>query len=219
LSLAGYYKLPVPQGSTENCVAHNGSLVPVPGRDIKVQAWYQGGLSVFDFTDPANPIEIAFFDRGPLSETDLMLGGYWSTYWFNGYIFGTEIARGLDIFELAPSEHLTANEIAAARLAEYEEFNTQSQPRVTWPAATPVALAYLDQLTRNQGIRLERAEAVSAALRGFGDTGAPAGRSVDLTKLAGQLEEDARAVEEGTERGDSRRLRLLASTLRALGAQ
>ena len=218
LSHAGYYKLPVPQEATENCVAHNGSLIPVPGRDIKVQAWYQGGLSIFDFTDPTNPVEIAFFDRGPLDEAQLMLGGYWSTYWFDGRIYGSEIARGLDIFELIPSEHLTANEIAAARSARYGEFNTQSQPRVTWPAEVPVAKAYLDQMARNMGIRPERASAVTAALAQV-ERGADESLVTLLTDLANSLDSDARAVERAAERGDARRLRMLASTLRGMAGQ
>lgn len=114
--------------------------------------------------DPTNPREIAHFDRGPLDRAELMLGGYWSTYWFDGFIYGSEIARGLDIFQLVPSEHLTeneiANEIAAARLATYGEFNTQAQTRVTWPAAPVVARAYLDQMARNRGIQPQRAAAV-----------------------------------------------------------
>ena len=218
LTRVGYYKLPVPQEATENCVAHNGSLIPVPGRDIKVQAWYQGGLSVFDFTDPSNPVEIAFFDRGPLSDTELMLGGYWSAYWFDGRVYGTEIARGLDIFELVPSEHLTADEIAAAKMARYGEFNTQSQPRVTWPAAAPVARSYLDQMARNEGIRPERADAVRAALAKAENEGSGEVLS-QLGDLADKLDEDARAVERAAERGDARRLRLLASTLRGMTAQ
>ena len=100
LTFGNYYKLPSAQGDTENCVAHNGSLVPVPGRDILVQAWYQGGISVMDFTDPANPTEIAYFDRGPIDPKVLVLGGDWSAYWYNGNIYGSEISRGLDVFEL-----------------------------------------------------------------------------------------------------------------------
>lgn len=218
LNHAGYYKLPVPQEATENCVAHNGSLIPVPGRDIKVQAWYQGGLSIFDFTDPTDPVEIAFFDRGPLDEAQLMLGGYWSTYWFDGRIYGAEIARGLDIFELIPSEHLTANEIAAARSARYGEFNTQSQPRVTWPAEAAVARAYLDQLARNQGIKDERADAATRLLDAV-EAGSRPGVGERLVRLAKGLEEDARAVERAAERGDARRLRLLATTLRGMAGQ
>ena len=152
LRFAGYYKLPAPQTDQENCVAHNGSLIPVPGRDIMAQAWYQGGVSVFDFTDPAAPFEIAFFDRGPLDAQQLITGGYWSTYWYNGHIYASEIARGLDVFKLSPSEHLSQNEINAAMLAYVDEFNPQLQRRVTWPAATVVAHAYVDQLARSKGI-------------------------------------------------------------------
>ncbi|MGE0464742.1 MAG: LVIVD repeat-containing protein, partial [Vicinamibacterales bacterium] len=135
LVFKGYYKMPAAQTEQENCVAHNGSLIPVPGRDIMVQSWYQGGISVFDFTDSANPVEIAFFDRGPVDEKQLMSGGYWSSYWYNGFIYGAEIARGIDIFRLLPSEHLTRNELEAASLVRFEEFNSQQQPKVTWPPA------------------------------------------------------------------------------------
>lgn len=218
LTLAGYYKLPVPQEATENCVAHNGSLIPVPGRDIKAQAWYQGGLSIFDFTDPSHPKEIAFFDRGPLDEAQIMLGGYWSTYWFDGYIYGAEIARGLDIFELLPSDHLTENEIAAAKLAQYGEFNTQAQPKVTWPAAVPVALAYLDQMARNQGIKAERVDAVKGLLDRV-QAGSGMALETDLSNLATTLDADARAIERADDRGDARRLRLLAKTLREMAGQ
>ena len=139
----GTYKLPAPQTENENCVAHNGSIVPVPGRDIFVQAWYQGGLSVIDFTDSTKPTEIAYFDRGPISDKAAVLGGYWSTYWYNGRIYGTEIARGLDVLELSPSPQLTANEIAAAKLANQgRTFNPQQQYPVSWPDAPVVARAY-----------------------------------------------------------------------------
>ena len=132
----GTYKLPAPQGDKENCVAHNGSIIPVPGRDIFVQAWYQGGISVIDFTDASKPFEIAYFDRGPVDEDQLVTGGYWSAYWYNGRIYATEISRGLDVFALEPSEHLTAAEIAAAEAAVYADglFNPQTQTQVTWPA-------------------------------------------------------------------------------------
>ena len=123
--------MPAPQTVQENCVAHNGSIVPVPGRDIKVQAWYQGGLSMFDFTDSKNPIEIAFFDRGPIDEKQLRVGGYWSTYWYNGYIYGSEMARGIDILKLTPSEFLTQHELDAAMLVKFDEFNPQEQPKLT----------------------------------------------------------------------------------------
>lgn len=133
----GHYKLPAPQGDKENCVAHNGSIVPVPGRDIFVQAWYQGGISVIDFTDAANPKEIAYFDRGPIDKDQLVLGGYWSAYWYKGRIYATEIARGIDVFALEPSQFLTKEEIAAAGGAIYpgDVFNPQTQTEVTWPAA------------------------------------------------------------------------------------
>jgi uncharacterized protein (DUF305 family) len=136
LTFKSLYKLPAPQTDKENCVAHNGSIIPVPGRDIFVQAWYQGGISVIDFTDAANPVEIAYFDRGPIDKDQLVTGGYWSAYWYNGKIYATEITRGLDIFELTPSEHLTAAEIAAAKAAVYpgNVFNPQTQTQVTWPA-------------------------------------------------------------------------------------
>ena len=136
LKFAGYYKMPAAQTEQENCVAHNGSLIPVPGRDIMVQAWYQGGVSVFDFTDSANPKEIAFFDRGPIDGENLRRGGYWSAYWYNGNIYGAEIARGIDVFRLMPSEFLSQNEIDAATQFRFEEFNSQHQPRIAWPATS-----------------------------------------------------------------------------------
>ena len=136
-TLDGYFKLPAPQTETENCVAHNGSLIPVPGRDIMAQGWYQGGVSVFDFTDAAHPKEIAFFDRGPLDcDTSSYLGGYWSAYWYNGHIYGSEIARGLDIFELKPSQYLSQNEIDAAKLVHFNVSNPSDQPKLVWPAAS-----------------------------------------------------------------------------------
>jgi hypothetical protein len=149
LVFQSHYKMSAPQLETENCVAHNGSIIPVPGRDIFVQAWYQGGLSIIDFTDSTNPIEIAYFDRGPVDAEDLVTGGYWSTYWYNGHIYGTEIIRGIDVFALTPSDYLTANEIAAASLADQGgQFNPQQQLPNTWPAAPIVGMAYLDQWVR-----------------------------------------------------------------------
>lgn len=137
LKFRAHYKMPAPQTDKENCVAHNGSIIPVPGRDLFAQAWYQGGLSVMDFTDSANPKEIAYFDRGPIDAKQMVLGGYWSTYWYKGHIYGTEISRGIDVFALVPSEHLTEAEIAAAGAAKYEDnrFNPQTQTRVTWDAS------------------------------------------------------------------------------------
>lgn len=162
LVFKSHYKLPAPQTDKENCVAHNGSIVPVPGRDIYVQAWYQGGISVVDFTDSANPVEIAYFDRGPVDKDQLVTGGYWSAYWYDGKIYGTEIARGLDVFELEPSEFLSAAEIAAAKQAIYEDgrFNPQQQTEVTWPADV-MALALIDQLARAGSIDV----ATQASLR------------------------------------------------------
>jgi len=159
-----YYKLPAPQSKEENCVAHNGSLIPVPGRDIMVQAWYQGGISVFDFTDSEKPVEIAFFDRGPIDPDTLVMGGYWSAYWYDGFIYGTEISRGLDVLEILPSEHVTQNEIDAATLVSPAVFNAQQQRLIEWPADPAVARAYLDQLERSGSIAAARSQALTAAL-------------------------------------------------------
>lgn len=165
LEFKGYYKMPAPQTDSENCVAHNGSVVPVPGRDIFVQAWYQGGVSVMDFTDSTKPVEIAYFDRGPIHKDKLALGGYWSTYWYDGKIYGTEIARGLDVHALIPSEYLSANEIAAASLANQGDvFNPQQQFPVTWPAEPVVAKAYMDQLKRIDSMPAEKAAELTDVL-------------------------------------------------------
>jgi len=177
LQFRSHYKMSAPQTDTENCVAHNGSLIPVPGRDLFVQAWYQGGVSIVDFTDSMNPVEIAFFDRGPIDEEELITGGYWSTYWYNGHIYGTEISRGLDVFALQSSDYLTENEIAAASLPELNGIvNAQTQQIVEWPAVPVVARAYMDQLQRENRLStnqmsdlidaLERAEALLAGENG-----------------------------------------------------
>ncbi len=218
LHFAGYFKLPAPQTETENCVAHNGSLIPVPGRDIMVQAWYQGGLSIFDFTDSANPQEIAYFDRGPMSTTELMRGGYWSGYWYNGHIYGSEELRGLDVFELTPSEYLTQNEIDAARLVEYQTFNPQEQPRVIWPAEFVVARAYLDQVTRAEGLSAERIAEVSAQLAEAEALGEGAPKRAALAEIATQLWDDTRGIERGAQRGDEERVRALAGAILDLAA-
>ena len=165
LTFASYYKLPAAQGDTENCVAHNGSLVPVPGRDIEVQAWYQGGVSVMDFTDAAHPFEIAYFDRGAIDPKMLILGGEWSAYWYNGNIYGSEIARGLDIFELTPSKFLTQNEIDAAKTVHVAALNVQNQQKLEWPAQLVVAKAYLDQLERSQALPADRIAALRTAIQ------------------------------------------------------
>jgi hypothetical protein len=165
LNFASYYKLPSAQGDSENCVAHNGSLVPVPGRDIKVQAWYQGGISVMDFTDANHPFEIAYFDRGPIDPQTLILGGDWSAYWYNGNIYGSEIARGLDIFELTPTKFLSQNEIDAAKTVRVNELNVQNQERIVWSRQLVIAKAYLDQLERSQALSAERIAELRAAIQ------------------------------------------------------
>ena len=163
LEFRSHFKMPAPQKESENCVAHNGSIIPIPGRDIFVQAWYQGGISVIDFTDSSNPIEIAYFDRGPYLEDELIPGGFWSVYYYEGAIYGTEIQRGLDVLKLTPSDHITANEIEAANYAfpaigSKRLFNPQQQIPMTWPGNPDVALAYIDQLIRDNAIEEKTAE-------------------------------------------------------------
>src|SRR6185369_5817441 len=171
LRFGGYFKMPAWQTATENCVAHNGSLLPVPGRDIMAQAFYQGGATVFDVTNSASIKEIAYFDRGPIDANSLIIGGYWSVYYYNGFLYGSEIARGLDIFQLTPSEFLSQNEIDAAKLATREgcgapdDLNVQCQPHYVWPNSFVVARAYLDQLTRAKALPQERADALRAAMK------------------------------------------------------
>jgi hypothetical protein len=213
MHLASYYKLPAPQTELENCVAHNGSLVPVPGRDIKVQAWYQGGVSVFDFTDASNPFEIAFFDRGPLSEDELFTGGYWSTYWYNGYIYGSEISRGFDVLELQPSEFLSQNELDAAKLVQIDEFNPQHQPRLHWPAAFVVARAYFDQLVRHDGLSPARTAEVARELDRLDGMADGAAKRAALAEFATELWSDARRIERGEQAGDAERVRRVAGAL------
>jgi hypothetical protein len=160
-----HFKMPAPQVDEENCVAHNGSIIPVPGRDLMVQSWYQGGISVWDFTDSSNPVEIAYFDRGPIDEKELVLGGYWSSYWYEGRIYATEIQRGLDVFALQPSSFLSQNEIDAAELADQGRlFNPQQQFPVTWPAEPVVARAYVDQLRRGSSMAAAALDEISGAL-------------------------------------------------------
>ena len=210
LKFGGYFKMPAAQTDTENCVAHNGSIIPVPGRDIMVQGWYQGGLSVFDFTDSAHPVEIAFFDRGPLSATQLITGGYWSTYWYNGHIYGAEIARGVDIFRLTPSEFLTQNEIDAAAQVRMPVFNAQQQPRITYPATFVVARAYLDQLARSKALQPDRVSSIKSAID-RGDRRSPGRADLDqLDAIAGQLEKDASAASGR----DAARMNALATTIK-----
>src|SRR6184192_394130 len=190
MNFQSYYKLPVPQTRVENCVAHNGSLIPIPGRDIMAQAWYQGGISVFDWTDAAHPTEIAFFDRGPMDGTNGVGAGSWSAYWYNGHIYSSEIARGLDVLDLVPSGFLSTNEIAAAELVHWDYFNTQDQPHIVWPASFVVAGAYVDQLARSNGLAPERVAAVRQALDRAQKLSGAARRDA-LTQLATQLGGDA----------------------------
>jgi hypothetical protein len=217
LHFASYYKMPAAQTEQENCVAHNGSLIPVPGRDIMVQAWYQGGISVFDFTDSARPVEIAFFDRGPIDATQLIAGGYWSAYWYNGNIYATEIARGIDVLRLTPSADLSQNEIDAAKTVYLDRFNAQYQPRFTWPASSVVARAYLDQLTRTKAILPARAAAVKAALDGA-DT-IRTGRERNAAALVNRLERAGTDLEIDAGKAvarDAVRLRSLAETIKGI---
>ncbi len=211
MQFRGYFKMPAAQTETENCVAHNGSLIPVPGRDIMVQGWYQGGVSVFDFTDSAHPVEIAYFDRGPLDATKLIVGGYWSTYWYNGRIYGSEISRGVDIFKLKPSEYLSQNEIDAASLVRMDEFNAQEQPKPSWPATAVVSRARLDQLNRSKGITAARATAVKTAIDKTAKDDASNPAVDQLEAVARQVDQDA-----GSASGvDASRLKALAAALKA----
>jgi hypothetical protein len=209
LKFASYYKLPAAQGDNENCVAHNGSLIPVPGRDIKVQAWYQGGISVMDFTDAAHPKEIAYFDRGPIDPKMLVMGGAWSAYWYNGHIYSSEIARGLDILELTPSEFLTQNEIDAAKTVQMAEFNVQNQQRIVWPNKLVVAKAYLDQLERSQALPMDQIAAMRSAIQTAESSQLRTGRA-KLQSFARSLKESAPNAKSSV---DSKRMLALAEIL------
>jgi hypothetical protein len=223
LRFGGYFKMPAWQTASENCVAHNGSIVPVPGRDIMAQAFYQGGATVFDFTNSASIKEIAYFDRGPIDANNLIIGGYWSVYYYNGYLYGSEIARGLDIFELTPSEYLSQNEIDAAKLATREgcgapnDLNVQCQPHYTWPASFVVARAYLDQLARDKALPQERIDALNAAMKDVENASA-ANRKAAATRLDGLAAELAKDA--ATAMGNNAaRMRAAASTIQKRNAQ
>ena len=211
LSFANYYKLPAAQGDTENCVAHNGSLIPVPGRDIEVQAWYQGGISVMDFTDPANPFEIAYFDRGPIDSKVLILGGDWSAYWYNGYIYGSEIARGLDVFQLTPTKFLTQNEIDAAKAVQVADLNVQDQQKIEWPAKLVVAKAYVDQLSRSQALPASRIAKVRKTIASAETSHMNKNSMAKLNGMASSLEKSAATAKTPA---DSMRMRALADVLK-----
>jgi len=211
LAFQSYYKMSAAQTATENCVAHNGSLIPIPGRDVMVQSWYQGGVSVFDFTDAAHPKEIAFFDRGPVDSTTMASGGTWSVYWYNGHMYSSEISRGLDVFELTPSAFVSQNEIDAAKLVHLDYFNAQGQPQLVWPAKAVVAQAYLDQLSRSNGLSASR---VSAARKSIESADRKSGqdRQAALTALATQLDGDAATA------ADPAKVKTLAATVRHMAA-
>jgi hypothetical protein len=219
-----YFKIPTAQSAQENCVSHNGGLLPVPGRDIMVQGWYQGGVDVSDFTDPDHPFEIAFFDRGAVdappaagdtaasnSRTRGTIGGSWGAYYWNGYIYSSEMARGLDVLELTPSDKLSANELAAAKLVHFTDYNPQSQPKIVWPAAFPVVRSYLDQLVRNNGLSSDRTTAIASALNAAEKQSGGA-RRTSLTALAKQVDADANGAK------DSARVQAMSAAIKDLAA-
>ena len=221
LTQRSYFKLPTAQTAQENCVSHNGGLIPVPGRDLYVQGWYQGGVDVMDFTDADHPTEIAYFDRGPIDEpadtskaserSRYTIGGSWGAYYWNGYIYSSELDRGFDILELTPSAQLSANEIAAAKLSTQKEYNPQSQPRFTWPAAFPVVRSYLDQLVRNEGLTSDKTSAIAKALDAA-EQQRGAARAASLHKLGAQVDgypKDAK---------DAARVKTMASEIHRLAA-
>ena len=208
LSFANYYKMPAAQTEAENCVAHNGSLIPVPGRDIKAQAWYQGGISVMDFTDPSKPIEIAYFDRGPVDAKMPGMGGFWSAYWYNGHIYASEMLRGLDIFELTPTDNLSQNEIDAAKSVRMPMLNVQMQERIVWPRKLVVAKAYIDQLERSQGLPAAEISSLREAIQKAEGSKKEMGK---LKKLASSVE---KSVSESKSAADAARLRALADVLK-----
>jgi len=210
MQFRSYYKLPVPQTRVENCVAHNGSLIPIPGRDIMAQAWYQGGISVFDWTDPGHPREIAYFDRGP-ADTTLKLSGSWSAYWYNGVIVSSEITRGLDIFELTPSAFISQNEIDAAKTVHFDYYNTQGQQQFVWPPSFALARSYVDQLERSNGLASGRISAIRKSLTAA-ESGSASERQGSLSALAAQLDGDANGS------GDASKVRTLAAAVRRLAS-
>jgi hypothetical protein len=220
-----YFKIPTAQSAQENCVSHNGGLIPVPGRDIMVQGWYQGGVSVMEFTDVEHPRELAFFDRGPIDppptgeveatettdgrRTRGTIGGSWGAYWWNGLIYSSELDRGFDIYELLPSDELSANEIAAAKLVKFEQYNPQSQPKVVWPAAFPVVRSYLDQLVRGDGLASARTTAIGSALDAAEKESGKARRDA-LNKLAAQVDKDVKGAK------DPARVKAMSAAIRDL---
>jgi hypothetical protein len=225
-----YFKIPSVQSAEENCVSHNGGLIPVPGRDIMVQGWYQGGVSVMDFTNADKPTELAYFDRGsidpppgvdvPISpavaatggRARASLGGSWGAYYWNGYIYSSEIDRGFDVMELEPSEHLSKNEIAAAKLVQFREYNPQSQPKIDWPAAFPVVRSYLDQLVRWNGLAAERTSAIGAAIDAAEALEGRARRDA-LNRLAKEVDKDVKGAT------DPERVKLMSDAMKKLAKE
>jgi hypothetical protein len=210
MNFKSYYKMPAPQTSLENCVAHNGSLIPIPGREVMVQGWYQGGISVFDWTDAAKPVEIAYFDRGPVDANRMVSGGSWSVYWYNGLIISSEIARGLDIYELLPSGLISQNEIDAAKTVKWDFLNAQEQRKIVWPASFAKARAFVDQLERSNGLAAERITAVRSALTAA-EKQSGGGRRTALTQLASQLNTDAASS------SDAAKVKMLVDAVNELG--
>ncbi|TVQ14816.1 MAG: hypothetical protein EA364_03640 [Balneolaceae bacterium] len=208
MEFQSYFKMPAPQTSMENCVAHNGSLIPIPGRDIMVQSWYQGGINIFDFTDPANPVEIAYHDRGPISMQTLETGGSWSVYWYNGVLVSSEIYRGLDIYEVVPSEFITENEIAAANTVTMDYFNPQGQPKFVWPASYALARAYADQLERNREADMPTLQMIRSGI-----SEAELASGSEKSRLLNQL---AAEVENMAASANSKKMSRLANTLKEL---
>jgi hypothetical protein len=221
-----YFKIPTAQTAQENCVSHNGGLIPVPGRDIMVQGWYQGGVSVMEFTDPDHPQELAFFDRGsidPAPGVDVpitppapggrgnrgTIGGSWGAYWWNGMIYSSELDRGFDILELQPSDQLSANEIEAAKLVRFAEYNPQSQPKIEWPPAFPVVRSYLDQLVRGNGLAAERTTAIATALDDAEKRSGRERRNA-LNALASQVDKDVRGAK------DPERVKTMSAAIKTL---
>ena len=209
LQFQNYYKLPAAQTPQENCVAHNGSMIPIPGRDVMVQSWYQGGVSVFDWTDAAHPREIAFFDRGPADSTRMAAGGTWSVYWYNGSLVSSEIARGLDIMELTPSAFLSQNELDAAKTVHLDYLNAQGQPKYVWPPSFALSRAYVDQLARSNGLSADRLTSIRQQLA-TAERASGSQRSTLLTTLASQLDGDASGA------SDAAKVRMLAGSVREL---
>ena len=211
LKFASYYKLPAAQGDSENCVAHNGSLIPIPGRDIKVQGWYQGGISIMDFTDATHPVEIGYFDRGPVYQDLLVLAGDWSAYWYNGRIYASEIARGLDIFELTPTKFLTQNEIDAAKTVQVSELNVQNQQKIVWPRKLVVAKAYIDQLERSQALQADQIATLRKEIQSAEKTSLNRSSMAKLETLASTLEQSAGTMKSAA---DTNRVHALAEILK-----